>query len=552
MRIIYTLIVFLFVGFVSFAQPVNDDPCNAIEFPTGGTCGEDVIISTVGASTTSAIPFTTGQCNMPTFPTADNAFNDIWYTAFADGSGNIRIEAAVGPNDPVISVYTSSDGTCSGTFNFVGCDDDGGSGLDADLNITGLAANQKVWIRIWEYTTDAATCTGSNCGDEGEFIIRASSGDSNEPDNDDCAAIAADPNYQLALNVTATNGTTFCATTGNDDPSEDCATFNNTVWYSFTPTETGSYLIDLFDLNCLGVNNTLQTVVISGGCSGSRTQHACNDDGSGSSTSFVGEAGTTYHIIVNGESGANCEFSIAISDCSDAGTIAGPAIVSVCEGGSTSAFSTSGFELHSDPDACIVWGLWVAADNPTNPVYGGMSDIGVTPTGAFPEDDANFVGVYSDPAAIGDSPTLPGLEDGVTYYIAPITAADCSGPEPIIDLNCFDVGDVRQIYNNPVITENHAIDCDDNSIPTSKVDFSISGGLASVYGGNLTVTLTGGTGTLSSSTVVDGGILSVSGIPNNTSIEVTVEDGLGCSESFTVGPIDATAYCPFCPADAGS
>ena len=78
----------------------------------------------------------------------------------------------------------------------------------------------------------------------------------------------------------------------------------------------------------------------------------------------------------------------------------------------------------------------------------------------MPTDDNNFVGAYpsgTQPNANGPSATLPAENNGVTYYVAPITMSDCSTSE--INSGCFDVGDYTEIYFNPEISYNSIIEC---------------------------------------------------------------------------------------------
>ncbi len=314
---LFTTLLLLLCTTIAFAQPPenNDEPCTAVPFPTGGTCGEDVVISNVGA-TNSSIP-NPSNCN-PGLPNADLPYSDIWYTANADASGSIFLEAIVGPDDPVIAVYTSDDNTCTGNFTFMGCDDDGGPGLDANLTINGLTPGQPVWIRVWGYAYGGSA-------NEGTFIIAATSGGT-PPANDDCAA--ADP---VAVSVTE-SGTTTCATLGAGDPTGgSCAvTTENSVWYSFTPATSGSYDISFSNLNCIGVNNDLQFMIGTGVCGGAFTEIACNSSVA-SSTSFNATAGTTYYIMIDGLSGAMCDFDFIINPncnftnelCANAATIPG-------------------------------------------------------------------------------------------------------------------------------------------------------------------------------------------------------------------------------------
>ena len=76
-------------------------------------------------------------------------------------------------------------------------------------------------------------------------------------------------------------------------------------------------------------------------------------------------------------------------------------------------------------------------------------------------------------------------------------------------------------------------------------------GNALVDGTDFTIT-NNGDGTPDVLVVSNGGQLTVSGVPDGGTVDLTVTDAVGCSINISIGPIDASAYCPSCGADAGS
>lgn len=232
----------------------------------------------------------------------------------------------------------------------------------------------------------------------------------------------------------------------------------------------------------------------------------------------------------------------------DAGTNTSADTIAVCAGQDANVTAT-GTTLGPGTDPCIGWGFWVA-DDPLG-VFAGLGGIGTPPSGGAPTGDPNFVGVWSSldyPLASGENAVLPAENNGVTYFIAPITMSDCEQSE--IDGSCFDVGNYTVLYFNSKITYTFAVYCDNAATPTTAVDIRIAGGLPAADGSNYTIT-DGGAGTPSVTTLGNGGIVTVSGIPDGGTVSLTVTDDLGCSEVITIGPIATADHCVACGADAG-
>lgn len=138
--------------------PVNDDPCGAIALTVSQTCGMTTFTNALSTGTTG-VP-NPNNCGS----TASGAYagGDVWFTAEVPNTGVLDIETGFGViTDPVIAVYTAP--SCSGPFTQIGCDDDAGPGLLAELHFTGLTPGETVYIRVWDY--------GSN--QEGTFDICA-------------------------------------------------------------------------------------------------------------------------------------------------------------------------------------------------------------------------------------------------------------------------------------------------------------------------------------------------------------------------------------------
>ncbi|MFZ4575250.1 MAG: choice-of-anchor X domain-containing protein [Phycisphaerales bacterium] len=135
-----------------------NDLCSSPEvIPVGSlpyTSGPSFIFSNVRA------PETGMSCSSGG---ATNVNSTVWYSITPTQSGNYRfatsIALATGNNvsDTVLAVYSSADGTC-GSLTEIGCDDDGGDGLQSDKTVA-LIAGSTYYIQAAKWGTTAPVAT---------------------------------------------------------------------------------------------------------------------------------------------------------------------------------------------------------------------------------------------------------------------------------------------------------------------------------------------------------------------------------------------------------
>ena len=129
------------------------------------------------------------------------------------------------------------------------------------------------------------------------------------PSNDQCSGAevipAAGPFPYLAPVISDISE----ATTAGDPPIPDCQTFvSRSVWYSFTPADSGIYTFSTCTDRAPGTtveDDVMAIYTSSGGCSGTftRLQGACSDDGCGPGsllaevTAFLLKD-TTYYVVI--------------------------------------------------------------------------------------------------------------------------------------------------------------------------------------------------------------------------------------------------------------
>jgi Cadherin-like domain/PKD domain len=223
------------------APPPNDDWANAQ--PLAGTSGT-VELNTLGATRESC----------------DSAFGfqrPVWYAWTAPADGELTVDAATETRGTIVAVFTGSS-LCS----LVERTRSGGDPAYADVTAGGT-----YWIGV-----DTWTDSGGPTSFSWSFatVMR--------PANDDFAnAEPLGPEYRGSV-----SGSTLHATS---EPGEPTPFFGRTVWYSWTPAESGVASINVQLAN---------GVVYAGPAIGSLTTVAF-----GNST-FAVTGGVTYHIQVAG------------------------------------------------------------------------------------------------------------------------------------------------------------------------------------------------------------------------------------------------------------
>lgn len=139
---------------ISCAAPpppvTNNNPCQAVALTVTTNCSPSVYTN-VGANLTTVPVIPPPGCGNQVAGSAD-----VWFSFIAPPSGIAIIETGAGTlTDGAMALYTAT--SCSGTYNLVQCNDDGGPGLMPFLNFNNLVPGQQYFIRFWGY----GTTTGS-------------------------------------------------------------------------------------------------------------------------------------------------------------------------------------------------------------------------------------------------------------------------------------------------------------------------------------------------------------------------------------------------------
>jgi hypothetical protein len=252
------------------APPANDSCANAICLADG---------SVVDGTTTNA-----GGTDITSCATGDTA--DVWYAYTPCATENVTVSLCGSPFNTTLAIFDS----CSGLE--VACNDDS-CGTQSEITTT-LNAGPTYLIRV----------SGAN-GETGNFTLSLTGGSGGcgeciptPPPNDNCSDAIC------ILDGVAVNGTTAHAT--GADITSCTANDSADVWYSFTPTVTGSVTVSL----CGSTYDTALAVFDS--CGG--LELACNDDSCAlqSAVSLALTAGTTYLIRISGFDGDTGDFILQV------------------------------------------------------------------------------------------------------------------------------------------------------------------------------------------------------------------------------------------------
>jgi len=269
--------------------------------------------------------------------------------AHLDGTEFLVVQEGVGtPAVPKLFKLDTSNGAVTFLFDLVGISDAAGVAVEpGDPASAWVLSHASEKIVKYDLMTGAASPTSIDLsaitqaeglaftpdgdslvvvGESAEILTLQRSGNAGNPDapagicNDDLASAAV-----IASSPAAITGFNLLGTAEAIEPSRispncsgdsDATVPGATVWYSWTPTTSGTVLIDT-----LGSDFDTVLAVYSGPAAnptfGGLGELACNNDGAGaagpSRLPLSVTAGNTYYIQVEGYSGATGQFNLNLS-----------------------------------------------------------------------------------------------------------------------------------------------------------------------------------------------------------------------------------------------
>lgn len=285
--------------------PPYDNICNAQSLIIDGA---PITVNNTDATVEAGEP--TGTC----YSDGQAVSNTVWFyfDILVPGDYRVSTDITVLSNDDTqMALFTSSNGTCTGTLTQVACDDDGGvlgSGYLSIIDVTANVGGIRLYVQVdgWLGTT-------------GDFQIQVTK--TSLPFNDDICS--AEP---LTVNGSPVFGDNTGATVSGD-PLPGCwfdNTLNNTIWYSFVAPFNGNYTVST-DISVNSNDDTQLGLYTSsnGTCTGVLTEVACDDDGGVLGPGYLSvatansiTAGQTVFVQVDGWNGTVGLFEIEVTGVS--------------------------------------------------------------------------------------------------------------------------------------------------------------------------------------------------------------------------------------------
>lgn len=279
------------------APPAVNDACaSAVVVPGAGPFPYLSPLADVLNMATNGDPFLPPEC-------AVGMTRSVWFKFTPADSGLYALSLGpdtgtdfgdgVNGNDSVLAIYSSA-GDCAGPFTLLNCNDDA-QGYNYAL-AAGLATNftggATYYILAWVGASSAAV----NPTNELKLQLRVSK--PAVPATDLCANAEAIPAAGPFPHWTSTIDNTMA--TGTGDVMTSCDPGQRSVWFKFTPSATGTYVISSRDsATTLGVG-TLAIYLSGGGDCSSLTALSCSrfdEAGRGVITRLL-NAGSTYYLAL--------------------------------------------------------------------------------------------------------------------------------------------------------------------------------------------------------------------------------------------------------------
>ena len=333
--------------------------------------------------------------------------------------------------------------------------------------------------------------------------------------------------------------------------STDCSIVNPCTISDITTTVS----------SCDGTNNQYSVSGVISFTDAPATGQLIVEDCSGNQQTFNAPFGTSQNYNFTGlnSNGANCNITAHFTDdvtCTFTQNYTAPAAC-MCNADAGTLTVTINGNSTNNYVLCDGDQITIQSNNDfTNPLDQGIingatydPDLGFAvyfcpPTpNTSPVNDPCFSGYFTGTLGNfietnngGTSPLLASLiANGVTItnntiYIAPVTLYN--GANQVYDQACFDVGDAIAItYLQPITTTFN------ESCANSTSDVTITGGYAQFNGSSFTLSnLTPSSASLSSTSVADGGVVTVSSLQAGDLYGFDITDGNGCSLNFSEGP----------------
>lgn len=268
--------------------PGNDTCPGAIEVPDTVSPTTPYVSGKIEVSGAT----TTGDPPLP-IDCGTNVSRSIWFRFAPPTTAlytlSVSADTSTTVEDTVMAIYTSPS-ACSGPFTLFACNDD--SGLLRSAISTNFTAHTTYYVVVWVgAVTDVS---------EKPLNVQLRVSRPVAPTNDLCSGAEIIPTSAALPYLTALTDTTRASET--NDPPSTCLDFTGvrSIWYRFTPAETGTYIFSTASDTATTVDDTALTIYQSAGdCAGAFTELSCGDNGFGRAVvSTPLSAGQNYYVVV--------------------------------------------------------------------------------------------------------------------------------------------------------------------------------------------------------------------------------------------------------------
>lgn len=299
-------IIYIILCFPLFVFSQTDQPCSFTP-PTitlGASCSYSTYTNTAGS-------YQSDPANGGVVPCATNSpKNDVWFQFTAPASGSVTLTANTGGiTNGAMAVYPA--GGCPTLGAALSCDNNSGPGNMPQVSLSSLTPGNTYWVRFWGQQNQSGSF--QLCG-----VANPSLGPcGNLPNQDYCS------NPALLTAGAGTFSSNTSSTYTGDIPanlgSVFCGSIENNSWYSFVQGSGTAATFNFTVSNCLngyGIQAQVYDVTTdgSGCCTGFTSMSNCFNPGTqtnGTVTANGLVTGNTYYLMVDGNAGDVCDFSVA-------------------------------------------------------------------------------------------------------------------------------------------------------------------------------------------------------------------------------------------------
>ncbi len=258
------------------AQPVNDNPCGAIQLSLldGATCVPDQALNWQNATATPgfAQPF----CG-------NYSTGDVWFKFSLDTASNLFITtlAGSGPGaitDGAMELYYGD--LCSGSYYLLQCNDDSGPGSMPQISLPAQAPGT-YYIRFWDYADKTSGGIGGICVATAPVPL-------NTANDEPCGAIPLTVMTADSCTPTQAYAWVNASATASVAPPGCGGYATGDVWFSFALNDTSDVVINtLPGLGPDGITDGAMALYSASNCSGTLNLLICNNDPIGQSMPFI-------------------------------------------------------------------------------------------------------------------------------------------------------------------------------------------------------------------------------------------------------------------------